>query len=246
MPMMTTEILTRGYELDGTRTIPPAVLIRYMEWGRWEFLNSEQNTFRHAINSLVVAAQSLVVLAPVVERINLEISVWLSRVGNTSLDISQMIVDKESKMAIALGRATLVNVDSRRRPKVVAETVKDFIDTSPANFDGSLFPKIQNSLPIESVKSIERRVMPSEIDLLKHVNHSRYVDYVEDARKLLFPEQAEMRDPIFGLTLEYKTEALNGHLLTIDVSPLKSQAAFQSQIRHGQDIVANAIVQLTQ
>ena len=176
--MIFTEAQTRGYELDATRSIPPAILLRYMEWGRWEYFNSKEIAFHQSVNSVVVATQSLAVLAPIQERVNLNIQVWLSRVGNTSMDISQLIMDTESDTPVAMGRATLVNVGQDGRPYPVSEQVKKLVESSPQGFAAEQFPEIETLSPPVDAWSMERRVMASEIDLLQHVNHSRYADYV--------------------------------------------------------------------
>lgn len=242
--MIAIEVQTRGYELDATRSIPPAVLIRYMEWGRWELFNSKEIVLHQSINSVVVATQSLAILSPVRERVNLQIKAWLSRVGNTSMDISQLLLDKATDTPIAMGRAILVNVGKDGRPFPVSESTRKLVEDAPEGYDEGRFPKIETRQPPVDALSVERRVMASEIDLLQHVNHSRYVDYVEDARKLLFPDQNSLDETISGLTVEYVKEALHGNVLSIKSWPLENGRLVQSQISRDDEVLANAIVML--
>ncbi|RLT93484.1 thioesterase family protein [Ketobacter sp.] len=241
--MISTVVQTRGYELDASRSIPPAILIRYMEWGRWEFFNSKKIVLHQSINSVVVASQSLVLLAPVQERVDLQINAWLSRVGNTSMDISQFILDAATQRPVAMGRATLVNVGEDGRPFPVADATRAQVEPAPDGFDETGFPRIESRQPPDDARSLPRRVMASEIDLLQHVNHSRYVDYVEDARKLLVEPHRSVAESIRGLTVEYVTEALHGDELTIKVWPVAEGKWVQSQIVRGDQVIANAIVE---
>lgn len=242
--MISIEVQTRGYELDATRFIPPAVLVRYMEWGRWELFNSKEIVLHQSINSVVVATQSLAILSPVRERTDLQVKAWLSRVGTTSMDIAQLILDKATDAPIAIGRATLVNVGKDGRPFPVSDSTRKLVENAPVGYDEGRFPTIEVREPQTDVRSMERRVMASEIDLLRHVNHSRYVDYVEDARKLLFPDQASLDQTISGLTVEYVREALHGNVLTIKSWPLEDGRLVQSQISRDDQVLANAIVSL--
>ncbi|MEE2731603.1 MAG: thioesterase family protein [Pseudomonadota bacterium] len=241
--MITTAVQTRGYELDASRTIPPAILLRYMEWGRWEFFNSKKIVLHQSINSVVVATQSLAVLAPVQERVDLQINAWLSRVGNTSMDISQLVVDQATGQPVAMGRAILVNVGEDGRPFPVADATRTQVEQAPEGFDEARFPRIESRQSPADARSLPRRVMASEIDLLQHVNHSRYVDYVEDARKLLFEAQSSVAESIRGLTVEYVTEALHGDELIIKSWPVAEGKQIQSQIVRGDQVIANAIVE---
>ena len=242
--MISIEVQTRGYELDATRSIPPAVLVRYMEWGRWELFNSKEIVLHQSINSVVVATQSLANLSPVPERTDLQVKAWLSRVGNTSMDIAQLILDKATGSPIAMGRATLVNVGEDGRPFPVSDTTRKLVENAPAGYDEERFPAIKAREPQADARSMERRVMASEIDLLQHVNHSRYVDYVEDARKFLYADQASFAETIRGLTVEYVKEALHGDLLTIQSWPLAACGLVQTQISRDDEVLANAIVRL--
>ena len=241
--MISTEIQTRGYELDASRSIPPAILIRYMEWGRWELFNSKEIVLHQSINSVVVATQSMAMLSPVKERVDLVIKAWISRVGNTSLDISQLLLDKASNNPIAMGRATLVNVGDNGRPYPVSDKTRERVENSPEGFDPGKLPRIESRQPPLDARSMERRVMASEIDLLQHVNHSRYVDYVEDARKLLSSDPMLLGKTISGVTVEYVKEALHGDLLTIQSWPLEG-GLVQSRISRHDEVLANAIVKL--
>ncbi len=243
--MITTHIQTRGYELDYTRSIPPAVLVRYMEWGRWEYLGTENNEITQSVNSLVVGTQSLVIVSTLREREDLDVLVWLSRVGTASLDISQMIVNKVTKQPIALGRATLVNVGKDRRPAAIAQDVKQLVENAPEGFSDELFLDLSDRTSGMSKRSLQRRVMASEIDLLKHVNHSRYVDYVEDSRKFLFANEDQIAPPISAITVQYRNEALHGQLLDIDVWPTADPNVYQSQIVHNGQVMVNAVVKTT-
>ena len=84
--------------------------------------------------------------------------------------------------------------------------------------------------------------MASEIDLLQHVNHSRYVDYVEDARKLLLASQSPAAETIQGLTVAYVKEALHADVLTIKTWPVKGGESVQSEISRNGEVLAKASV----
>ena len=83
--------------------------------------------------------------------------------------------------------------------------------------------------------------MASEIDLLQHVNHSRYADYVEDARKLAPYGRDSVSKAIRGVTIAYVKEALHGDLLVIKSWPVDGQRV-QSQIERDGAVLAKAIV----
>lgn len=237
--MISTNIVSRGYELDASRHIPPAVFIRYMEWGRWELLNDKNSAFFQSINSLVVATQSVSILNPIQERVSLQLKAWLSRVGRTSLDISQLLVDEASQKPIAMGKATLVNIGENHKPSPVSEKVRAFIEAAPDGYDGTGFLSVDSEEAPSDATTMNRTVMASDIDLLQHVNHSKYVDYIEDARKHLSYEQEELKRMSRSLTVQYINEALHRDELAIQVWR-QPNGTYQFKINRGHGVVARA------
>lgn len=226
--MIQCSIQTRGYEMDASASIPPAVLLRYMEHARWTLTGSAGIDLADFSTAVVVATQTLTVCQRIGAYANLTVTAWLSRVGNSSMDISQLITwddaDNEGARVVACGRATLVNVDENHRPAKLKPGVADKVQAAPVDFADNFLPCDKLAVP-ESAWVLERTVNASELDLLNHVNHSRYVDYIEDARNACglagaYGKEIELRGTILAeltknLTIEYVDEATMGKKIKV-------------------------------
>ena len=253
--MIKFDLQTRGYEMDASKSIPPAVLLRYMENGRWQLSSPQGINLANFTQGIVVATQSLFIHRRVASHVDLEICAWLARVGNSSLTISQMICDKASREPVASGSAVLVNVDAQHRPVPLEDDLHRFVTATPDHFDPALFPKLEKGSVPDNAWHMERVVMASDLDLLNHVNHARYVDYVEDARQLCqsvagYDEKptgsTEITVPLcHALTIEYRQEVRHGK--TIQISTWREDnpsgtSQYFFQIGQGDSVLANACV----
>jgi acyl-CoA thioesterase FadM len=214
-PIERLRITTRGYEVSARGYIGAAQLLRYFEHIRWRTIaHSALLPAREFMRMGVIRAQRIEIFEQTGFDVELELSMWLGRVGKTSLDFSHQMLRVSDGTVIARSTATVVTLDSDRRPANVDASAHDYVLARDAarmeRLDGEV-PHTAWEQPIV--------VRPSDEDLQGHVNHARYADYVEDTR--LMCAQAggygpgSFDGPARSLTLSYEGEARTGDPLRI-------------------------------
>ena len=167
---------TRGYELGPRQVLPPSAYLRYLEHMRWM---SRTRTTARRVGQGVVRALGIELFQEVGAHVELDLTLWISRVGRTSLDMSHEILLADDGSTVARSRATLVSLDERRRPTPFHDSVRELIlDCGAIDI-----PPPAGSVP-EGAYCRDLAVRPSDHDNQDHVNQARYADFVEDVRQI--------------------------------------------------------------
>lgn len=207
-------VVTRGYELSSRGTLPPSAFLRYLEHIRWSSMTgAEGGGIRRFWTLGVIRAQQLELFCQVGFHEELELTLWISRVGRTSLDMSHDLVETRTGKLVGRSTATIVALDASRRPKQIDPEAREQIVERPV---------VTMDRPTARVprEAWERPIVirPSDQDLQQHVNHARYADFVEDSRLLCAQAggygEGAWDGPVKRLYLQYDREARVGESLT--------------------------------
>src|ERR1041385_6002719 len=110
-------LVTRGYEVSSRGRMSPSQYLRYVEHVRWRpIASSDKIPVRLFMRLGVVRAQVLEIFHDTSFDTELEISMRLARVGKTSMDFSHDVVRTSDGELVARSTATIVTLDSERRP----------------------------------------------------------------------------------------------------------------------------------
>ncbi len=175
----TLRLVTRGYELSSRGSMSPAQLVRYLEHSRWRTIgHSSKIPVRSFWMMGVVRAQSLEIVRDLGFDTEIEISTWMSGLGRTSATFSHEMRLADGDTLIARSSATIVALTQERTPQPISEEARKYIvsrdDSLPVERFEEVFPEDSWEHPVS--------IRPSDQDLQQHVNHARYLDYVDDTR----------------------------------------------------------------
>lgn len=240
-------IVPRGYEMDATGTIPVGVIASYLEHARWESVVERDFPLRNYWRRGVIRAQRIEIAQRIRFGVEISVELWLGRVGRTSLDLAHRVTRVDTGEVVARAVATAVNLGPDGKPAPL-----------DAGVEALLAPgEMLEPLPLEpSVSELAFKrtlvVCPSDQDVLQHVNHARYIDFVEDAR--FFAARAGAyagRDeaaaaPVERLAIAYEREAAAGTELEVVTWSIAEHArAFGFEIRRADDgsIVSRARIE---
>ncbi len=242
------KITTRGYELDSESLLSPATYLRYLEHLRWLAVASqaqqrgshEQSTLHdsgHILGSLfgkghsvVVVAQSLLLDGDVGQGVELAASMWVRRVGRTSLDFGHVIARPDgSPLVRAVVTAVYRGPDGKPAP--VPDIVRQQVMEDPVSLvELEVMAKQTPRADIAPLEAWARpvEVRPSDCDLLGHVNHANYLCFFDDTRRLAV--HAGALEPsasrrLTAVTLEYRHQAVVGDPLVARVWPSSAEGA---------------------
>jgi acyl-CoA thioesterase FadM len=175
----TMRLTSRGYELAQTGVLPLSQYLRYLEHQRWTTIGtSKKLPMRRFFTMGVVRAQGLEIEEHVGFGEELELTVWLSRLGRTSFDFSHDVVRASDGKRVARSTATVVALDASRRPAPLPDEAQEYVLSSR---QGLPLDRLAFEVP-EGAYRRSLEVRPSDQDLQRHVNHARYADFVEDTR----------------------------------------------------------------
>jgi acyl-CoA thioesterase FadM len=199
------DIPVRGYELDRDGQVPPAVWLRHFEHMRWEAHRCGapqlQGLFQEG-NAAVVVAQRLRIMPEAATAgvgTVVRATLWIRRVGRTSVDIEHVLRHGESGAIVAQGGITAVHVGPDRRPTPIPDPLRELVtdgDAAPIEL-----PPPPDAVP-DAAFSARRRIGVSELDFLRHVNQSNYAVFFEDARWRAAAEGALGDGPLSRSRLE--------------------------------------------
>lgn len=203
----THRIVTRGYELSSRGAIGPAQLVRYLEHSRWQTIsNSSKIPVRRFWTMGVVRAQALEIHRELSFDVEIETSTWMSRLGKTSITFSHETHRVSDGALLFRSSATIVALDSERRPQVISDEARQYMLERDAlaveRLEGAVSPNAWEHAV---------HIRPSDQDLQQHVNHARYLDFVEDTR--WFAARAggygsgAWDGPVRRITVAYEREA---------------------------------------
>lgn len=173
-------ITSRGYELAASGTLSIATYLRYFEHIRWHSIStSEKLPLRRFWMLGVVRAQTVEVYKAVGFDVELELTIWLARVGRSSMDFSHDMVRVSDGALVARSTATIVALDAARRPSVIGDGAREYLVTKEA-----ILPERLDEAPPSDAWERTVELRPSDHDLQQHVNHARYAEFVDDTRLL--------------------------------------------------------------
>ncbi len=179
MPRMNRNIRVRGYEVNCDGVVPPSCFARYFEHMRWEAITDGSlkldRLFRDG-SYMVVRAQQIDIARAVGPAQEITVQMWAGHVGRASLRLDHEVRLTSTQDLVAQAAVTGVYVDPSGRPQPL-----------PADLHAAVEPVEPERLPLSiswapptNAWTRFTRVTPSDIDLFRHVNHARYIDYVED------------------------------------------------------------------
>jgi acyl-CoA thioester hydrolase/thioesterase-3 len=210
-PIEHLQLTTRGYELSSTGIIPPAQFLRYLEHVRWTMIGgSEKLPLREYFTLGVVRSQVLELFSPVGFGVELDLSMWVSRVGRTSFDMSHEITEISNGKLVGRSTATVVALDSDRRPAPLPDGARTLVVERPAPEPDRLA-----GAPPEDAFERKVEIRPTDHDLQGHVNHARYAELLEDTRVLAaaaggYGPMSHWDGSVRRLSIAYEREARAG------------------------------------
>ncbi|MET0344469.1 MAG: thioesterase family protein [Polyangiales bacterium] len=198
-------IVTRGFETDARLRVSIGMLARYFEHVRWEGIRDRGAglgvIFRDG-GKMVLRAQAVRVLRPLVARETLDLALSVGRVGRSSIHFVQ--VAKVGDEVVARNDTVAVALDASGRPSEVPDAVRARVGGEPVE----PLARIPDA-PDTFAFRCDVQVRPTDLDALQHVNHSRYIDYVDDvythARAAGAYGGEPSRSPA-AITIEYERE----------------------------------------
>ena len=201
-------IRTRGYEMDSSGVIPLSVLASYMEHARWESIGQPDFPLRDYWKRGVLRAQRVEVFEHVRFGLELNIECWLARVGRTSFDLAHRVSRADTGALVALAAVTAINLGPQGRPEPLAEGISQLLSEGP-------LPAVETLAESAPPEAFVRRfeVSPSDLDVLQHVNHARYIDFVEDSRFFGARASAQELKRARSMAISYEREAPAATLL---------------------------------
>jgi acyl-CoA thioesterase FadM len=221
--MITVErtLTTRGYELDQRALIPPAVWLRYMEYLRWESLAQHPDTLGalwRGGDHFVIVAQKLELLQEVSHSVELVASLWIGRVGRTSCDFVHLFRLGPTGQICARGVVTAVLLDEQNKSTPLPDALRMLQGSEEE--EASFLP-VMDEAPPAIARTRRLEVRPSELDLLRHVNHANYLVYIDDTRQLVAAEQGygepstAARRQVCRVSLDYHAPTVVGDRLDV-------------------------------
>jgi acyl-CoA thioesterase FadM len=167
-------LITRGYEVSSRGRISPSQYLRYIEHVRWRTIAGSDRIPVHAFMGIgVVRAQVLEIFHDTSFDTELEISMWLARVGKTSMDFSHEVVRVSDGELVARSTATIVALDAERRPAPIDSAARRYVVSRAPIVE----QRLNSTEPQKPGSTIAVRL--SDEDLAGHVNQARYADFVE-------------------------------------------------------------------
>jgi acyl-CoA thioesterase FadM len=227
-------ITTRGYEMDASGVIPLSVLASYMEHTRWQSVADSEFRLATYWKRGVIRAQHIEVLEPVRFDTELSIDCTVGRIGRTSLDLCHQLRRLDDRRLVARATVTAVNLDDAGRPAPLDPGAGELLGDPPtlpsAALDGIAAP--------QAAWTREISVCPSDQDVLQHVNHARYLDFLEDTRALAaragaYTEAGEAAQlPPRRIAISYERQAAFGDSLKATTWKLEgTKHAFGFELR---------------
>jgi acyl-CoA thioesterase FadM len=204
------ELPIEGFELSFEGSLSPGRLAKLLETLRWRLARRGDHPILGSFRAGVLRAQTLALESDVRMGETLRVELWLSRVGRTSLEFSHTLTRGDGS---SVGRATATIVAlGDAGPAPLPESLKQFVERP-----GTLAsPPLE--LPDPAKSYVHRfRIRPSDLDLFRHVNQSRYVDFLDDARLLAHHDghEAGFSGPAGLASVSYESELKLGELVEV-------------------------------
>jgi len=204
MSRLSRTITTRGYEVDARGRVSLGGFARYFEVVRSEYIRVADSPLRALFRDgglMVMRAQRVELFGAFASLATLELDAAVATVGSSSMRFVQTA--RAGGKVVAKNVSVAVAVDAQRRPARVPDGVRA-IATGESVAD---LPTMAE--PLGATFSTRAYVRPSDLDQLDHVNHGRYVDFVDDAYQHARARQAygdDVPDGGYAITIEYDGE----------------------------------------
>ena len=170
------QIVTRGYETDARMRASIGMVARYFEHVRWEAIRDRDagvgRVFANG-GKMVIRAQAVRVLRPIVARDEIELQLSIARVGTSSIHFSQ--VARSGGEVVARNDAIAVALDAGGKPTSVPDEVRARATGEPVEAPAKI-----PEMPAAPLFRCPVQIRYNDLDGLKHVNHSRYIDYADE------------------------------------------------------------------
>lgn len=226
----------RSVDADGSQSVTPAVLLSCLEDVRFSLF--ARMPAMKEIHRQVARAQRLAFDTRIEATTDMDIEVRLSRVGRTSFDATHIVRAGDEGPVVARAIITMVSLDPEGRPAPVPASLREWVERGP------LVAELEAPHPAaapaftDDAWSHRFRARPSDENRGSHVSHARFVDYLEDARRLCaldagFGEgSARGAAPCHVLSVSYEGEAQAGDLLEASACrAADTRDAFDTEIR---------------
>ena len=230
----------RGDDVDRTGTVSAARLLSLLEHARWQALQDPEmglGSLMQGGHKLVVRAQLLELGARAVYADEVQIRLWLRRVGGTSVELGHEISRNGQRVAQAI--VTAVHLGPDGRPVRVPEALRQLVQDVPLPETLVRAGPPDQEPPLDAFV-FRHTVRPSEADLFGHVNHAQYLNLLDDAR--LFGEAAHAfgpdwldGQPLLRVALDYRQEVKARQTVTARVWALDATSLGVELTREGSE-----------
>lgn len=238
----------RGDELDRTGTVGGAQLLRYLENGRWQATMAAENSMAALFTGgrkMVVRAQRMQLGVAVSWGEALTLQTWLTRTGRTSVDIGHLLTRESDGARVCEAMLTGVQIDETGRPTPLPDDV--VAQVGGRELDSHLLTTtFADSLPSDAW-AWPQTIRPSQTDLFRHVNHSRYVDLFEDARWFMERSRSiavwRPKRTLALVALEYRREAKAGDDVRV-LLQLRDADTLDAVLLRGDETLTRGVLQV--
>ena len=173
-------IVTRATSSSSMGFVQPSQYLRFLEHIRWSTIATSEKYRSDATGSSAsFARRSFEIYDRIANDVELELTMWLSRLGNTSVAFSHDVKD-----VIRGSRRRPKQRDHRvarrnRQPAKIGEGAREFLIERE-----TIRTERLTEAPPDDAWQRDVPLRPSDHDMQQHVNHARYADFVEDTRIL--------------------------------------------------------------
>ncbi len=235
-------IAPRGYEMDASATVPMSVIGSHMEHARWSAMRKGTFAMSPYWGRGMIRAQRIEMLAPVKYGVDLLILTQVGRIGRTSFDFLHEVRRKADERVLVSASVTAVNIGEDARPTPLKPGAEAAVLEGTSPNVAAL-----ESEPPSDAWTRELVVTPSHQDVLQHVNHARYIDFVEDTRWLACRAGAYGPPGVAPrpkkLWIAYDDQARAGNVIEV-ATWTESSSAFGFVVRAGDTIFTRARVEV--
>lgn len=203
------EVSILGHELGFDGIVRAGYLAKVLETFRWQMGRSQTHPVLSRFKAGVLRAQTIELYEDIGMGAELNVEVFLARVGRTSLDFESVIFHKSGKK-LGHSLATIVAI-GENGPEPLPPELKEFVHP------GEMKHPELGDLDAARAYMREERVRPSDLDLFRHMNQSRYVDFADDARLLAHADghEAGFTGPLGLVSISYEDEVRLGQPLEV-------------------------------
>ena len=247
MAPLDVEFVSRGYELDARGVVPPHVLLRYMEHMRWENAlksTTDVDSILRSGRSFVVVAQTVQILRYIGMAVRMRGTVWVGRIGRTSMDFHHVIHRTEDSELLVTGNVTIVYLGTDGTPTPLPERLRHARSDSPWTVEPK--PPEFTAIPSQTFDR-QYRVRADDLDLLQHVNQANYAAFYDDARQIAASRNVYGKDGLGGgrirlLHIEYSSSAVMGEELSVGTWLVRTEPlTLGFVLRHDDDMLSRAV-----